>query len=180
LLTYAQSGIVGAGLGGPTTAIALRKRGIDTQVSEKIPILRDVGEGIAFWPNAVKVLRKLSLDERLAVISLTNIDGAIRRGNGNYGHPSSQTTHSTFWSAQLATTTSCLSTQLEVAAALKTYETRRIKRTTPIVLSSRRIGAFAQVENALVCTLRDTAVRLTPDSVTYRSLEPVISYTSPY
>jgi len=369
--------IIGAGIGGLTAAIALRQRGIDAQVFEKTPTLHDVGAGIALWPNAVKVLRKLGLDEHLAAISLTNVDGAIRRSTGYYlartlaaelqrrfgggmvilhrkdllevlagtvGHDNihfdhalsnlsvsenvatfangfavkadafigadglhsvvrSQLGHTdqpvysgytawravvsfprsgfvpaetwgrgkrfgafpvqgdrVYWFATCNATAgernppdgaqahllslfkgwhepiealiraaddacilrndiydrdpsptwgqgrvtllgdaahpmtpnlgqgacqaiedawqlaACLSTQSDVAAALNSYETRRIKRTTPILLSSRRIGAFAQLENSLLCTLRDTAVRLTPDSVTYRSLESVIGY----
>ena len=371
--------IIGAGIGGLTAAIALRKRGIDAQVYEKTQILRDVGAGIALWPNAVKVLRKLGLGEHLDAISLTNIDGAIRRSNGDYlvrtsaaelqrrfggggailhrrdllevlatnvgydnihfdhalsnlaigentaifansvavkadafvgadglhsivrsqiGH-TDQPVYSgytawravvpfprsafvpaetwgrgkrfgafpvqgerVYWFATCNTSAgernpscgsqshllslfegwhepiealiraaddafilrndiydrdpqptwsrgrvtllgdaahpmtpnlgqgacqaiedawelaACLANQPDVTAAMKTYEIRRIKRTNPIVRSSRRIGAFAQLENPFGCALRDLAVRLTPDSITYRSLEPVIGYES--
>ena len=51
--------IVGAGIGGLTTAIALRRAGIDAIVLEQAPELREVGAGISLWPNAIKALRRL-------------------------------------------------------------------------------------------------------------------------
>jgi 2-polyprenyl-6-methoxyphenol hydroxylase-like FAD-dependent oxidoreductase len=76
--------IIGGGIGGLTAAIALRSRGIDAQVHEKSAVLRDVGAGIALWPNAVKALRKLGLGDLLRSISLQNVDGAVRRWDGTF------------------------------------------------------------------------------------------------
>lgn len=76
--------IIGGGIGGLTAAIALRKRGIDAQVYEQSPALRDVGAGISLWPNAVKALRKLGLEDLLRAISLTGTDGALRRWDGTF------------------------------------------------------------------------------------------------
>ena len=55
--------IVGAGIGGLTAAIALKRRGWDVAVYERAPELREVGAGITLWTNAVKVLRKLGVGE---------------------------------------------------------------------------------------------------------------------
>ncbi|HEV8145357.1 MAG TPA: FAD-dependent monooxygenase [Bryobacteraceae bacterium] len=74
--------IIGGGIGGLTGAVALRKKGIDAEVYEKSPELREVGAGISLWPNAVKALRKLGLGDALDAISLVNQDGAVRRWNG--------------------------------------------------------------------------------------------------
>jgi 2-polyprenyl-6-methoxyphenol hydroxylase-like FAD-dependent oxidoreductase len=74
--------IVGGGIGGLTAAIALRRKGIEADVHERSPILREVGAGISLWPNAVKALVQLGLGERLHSISRRNADFTVRRWNG--------------------------------------------------------------------------------------------------
>jgi 2-polyprenyl-6-methoxyphenol hydroxylase-like FAD-dependent oxidoreductase len=53
--------IIGGGIGGLTTAIALRHFDFEPQVYEQAPALLDVGAAIALWPNAVCVLERLGL-----------------------------------------------------------------------------------------------------------------------
>jgi len=48
--------IVGGGIGGLTTALALRQYGHEPLVLEQTPALRPIGAGISLWPNGVKVL----------------------------------------------------------------------------------------------------------------------------
>ncbi|MDQ4121466.1 MAG: FAD-dependent monooxygenase [Acidobacteriota bacterium] len=55
--------IVGAGIGGLATAIALRQAGFDTAIYENAPVLRGIGAGITLWSNATAVLEKLGLLE---------------------------------------------------------------------------------------------------------------------
>jgi 2-polyprenyl-6-methoxyphenol hydroxylase-like FAD-dependent oxidoreductase len=57
--------IVGAGIGGLTTLIALRRAGIEAEVYERAPDLRSiqVGYGIHLWSNAMKALRSLGVAE---------------------------------------------------------------------------------------------------------------------
>lgn len=57
--------IAGAGIGGLTTAIALRAIGVDARVYEQAGQLARVGAGIQQSPNAVRVLRRLGIAERL-------------------------------------------------------------------------------------------------------------------
>jgi salicylate hydroxylase len=61
--------IVGAGLGGLTTAIALIKRGFDVTVYEHSATISEIGAGVQLSPNAMKVLRALDLEEKFAEIS---------------------------------------------------------------------------------------------------------------
>jgi 2-polyprenyl-6-methoxyphenol hydroxylase-like FAD-dependent oxidoreductase len=57
--------IIGGGIGGLTSAIALRHFGFEPQVYEQAPALLDIGAAIAIWPNAMRVLRKLSIAEAI-------------------------------------------------------------------------------------------------------------------
>ncbi|NEQ36852.1 MAG: NAD(P)-binding protein [Okeania sp. SIO3I5] len=59
--------IIGGGIGGLATAIALRKQGIDAHVYEKARELRPVGAGLSLNPNGLKALEaiKPSLVEQL-------------------------------------------------------------------------------------------------------------------
>ena len=57
--------IIGGGIGGLTTAIALRQFGFEPQVYEQAPALLDVGAAIAIWPNAMRVLQRLKLADDL-------------------------------------------------------------------------------------------------------------------
>lgn len=57
--------IVGAGIGGLAAAATLRQIGHDVAVYEQARAFTRVGAGIQQSPNAVKVLRKLGLAERL-------------------------------------------------------------------------------------------------------------------
>jgi len=57
--------IIGGGIGGLTTALALRKFGFEPDVFEQAPDLLDVGAAILMWPNAMRVLHRLGLAETI-------------------------------------------------------------------------------------------------------------------
>ena len=61
--------IIGAGLGGLTLALLLRRRGVVAEVLEQAPELREVGAAIALAANATRVLADLNLGDRLAELS---------------------------------------------------------------------------------------------------------------
>src|SRR5215831_2097064 len=54
--------IIGAGIGGLATAVALRRVGIETLVIERANSIREVGAGLSIWSNAENALRELGLD----------------------------------------------------------------------------------------------------------------------
>src|SRR5919197_4101153 len=51
--------VIGAGIGGLTTGIAMRHAGFDVTVYEKMPELREVGSGLTLWTNAMRALKKV-------------------------------------------------------------------------------------------------------------------------
>jgi 2-polyprenyl-6-methoxyphenol hydroxylase-like FAD-dependent oxidoreductase len=53
--------IVGGGIGGLTTAFALRRIGAEVVILEKTAELREIGAGISIWVNAMEVLAGLGL-----------------------------------------------------------------------------------------------------------------------
>ncbi len=55
--------IIGGGITGLTTALALCKFGIDSKVYERAPVLSEVGAGIWIQPNGLKVLDWLGLGD---------------------------------------------------------------------------------------------------------------------
>jgi salicylate hydroxylase len=57
--------IIGGGIGGLTTALALLHRGLDVTVYEQAPVLREVGAGVQIGPNGTHVLYALGLEEPL-------------------------------------------------------------------------------------------------------------------
>ncbi|WP_026462409.1 FAD-dependent monooxygenase [Adhaeribacter aquaticus] len=60
-----KTGIIGAGIAGLSTAIALRQIGIEPVIYEAASELKPVGAGIVLAANAMKVFRKLGIAEDL-------------------------------------------------------------------------------------------------------------------
>ncbi|MFL5043563.1 MAG: FAD-dependent monooxygenase [Xanthobacteraceae bacterium] len=61
--------IVGGGIGGLTAALALLRRGIDVDVYEQAPELKEVGAGVQISSNGTRVLYALGLQEAVERIS---------------------------------------------------------------------------------------------------------------
>lgn len=95
--------IIGAGIGGLTTAIALRQRGIAYEIYEAAPGNRPVGAGIMLGANAIRVYERLGIGEEIKGVAtlaghiyIRNCRGAIlqtisnaevkrKYGAGTYG-----------------------------------------------------------------------------------------------
>jgi FAD-dependent urate hydroxylase len=60
--------IIGAGIGGLTTGIAMKQAGYRVEIYDRVAELRPAGAGISLWSNGVKVLNRLGLGEKLAAI----------------------------------------------------------------------------------------------------------------
>jgi salicylate hydroxylase len=61
--------VVGAGIGGLTTAISLLQAGFDVQVYEQSRLLSELGAGINIGPNASRLLIRLGLGEECARVA---------------------------------------------------------------------------------------------------------------
>jgi len=75
-------GIIGGGIGGIATAVALHQIGIDVSVYEREDQLREVGAGMMLWPNATRVLRELGLLEQVMARSGRNTHFLVRKSTG--------------------------------------------------------------------------------------------------
>jgi len=71
--------VLGAGIGGLTTALALRRVGIAAQVFEQAPELREVGAGIQMSPNGTRLLERLGLAEPLRRVAVRPVALEMRR-----------------------------------------------------------------------------------------------------
>jgi salicylate hydroxylase len=73
--------IVGGGIGGLTAALALLKRGIDVDVYEQAPELRELGAGVQVSANGTRILHALGLKEALEKVQVLPAGKAIRLWN---------------------------------------------------------------------------------------------------
>ncbi len=62
--------VIGAGIGGLTAALALRRTGVDVRVYEQASELREVGAGIQLSPNATRILHRLGLADGLGRVGV--------------------------------------------------------------------------------------------------------------
>ena len=73
--------IVGGGIGGLAAALALLRRGIDVDVYEQAPELRELGAGVQISANGTRVLHALGLKEALENVQVLPAGKAIRLWN---------------------------------------------------------------------------------------------------
>ena len=75
--------IIGGGIGGLTTAIALRRAGIDALVCERVAELREIGAGLSLWANALKAFDQLGLAEPIRRLRVADLNGGLRSWRGD-------------------------------------------------------------------------------------------------
>jgi salicylate hydroxylase len=71
--------IIGAGIGGLTAALTLRRAGIEVEVFEQAAVLREIGAGIQISPNASRVLGRLGLANSMREYGVRPLAVQIRR-----------------------------------------------------------------------------------------------------
>ena len=70
--------IVGGGIGGLTAALALMRRGIDVEVYEQAPELKELGAGVQISSNGTRVLYALGLGETIERVGVVVAGKEIR------------------------------------------------------------------------------------------------------
>jgi 2-polyprenyl-6-methoxyphenol hydroxylase-like FAD-dependent oxidoreductase len=74
--------IVGAGIGGLTCGIGLRRAGADVEIVERATELAGIGAGISLWPNALAALDEVGIGAAVAAVGIEFATGNIRRPSG--------------------------------------------------------------------------------------------------
>lgn len=74
--------IIGGGVGGLCTAIALQKIGIEATVYERAGTFGDVGSGLSLWANAISALRRLGPADGVIAAGAKIHHGQIRTRTG--------------------------------------------------------------------------------------------------
>lgn len=73
--------IIGAGIAGLSTAIALTRHGIDFELYERAEKLAEVGAGISLWANALDVLDRLGVPIHKISQPLSQTELRLQRGH---------------------------------------------------------------------------------------------------
>jgi 2-polyprenyl-6-methoxyphenol hydroxylase-like FAD-dependent oxidoreductase len=83
--------VVGAGIGGLTTALALRDAGIETAVFERAVSLRELeaGHGLSLWPNGTRALGKVGALAAVEAVAapIERMEFRDKRGRAIVDHP---------------------------------------------------------------------------------------------
>ena len=74
--------LIGGGIGGAATALALHQQGFEPVVYERVKELKEVGAGIALWANATHVLKKLDLLEEAKEVGVLTTNYQFNSQNG--------------------------------------------------------------------------------------------------
>ncbi|TWH21824.1 2-polyprenyl-6-methoxyphenol hydroxylase-like FAD-dependent oxidoreductase [Prauserella rugosa] len=76
--------VVGGGIAGLATAVALQRRSWQVTVLERKPSISEIGAGITLWPNALRALDALDLGDRVRRLGLVQGSGGIRDSRGRW------------------------------------------------------------------------------------------------
>ena len=75
--------IIGGGIGGLTTAIALQQRGIHAQIYEAAPEIREAGAGLWVAANAINVLERLGIATEIKAVGNQLLYAGLADHKGN-------------------------------------------------------------------------------------------------
>ena len=74
--------IVGGGIGGIVTAVALVRAGVDVQMYEQAQQLAEVGAGVSLAPNGLRMLERLGVGEGIERMGARYVSAQLRLSNG--------------------------------------------------------------------------------------------------
>jgi 2-polyprenyl-6-methoxyphenol hydroxylase-like FAD-dependent oxidoreductase len=81
-MTRQHAIIIGAGIGGLATGIALQRAGWSVSIHERAAELRPVGAGLSLWANAVHALDRLGVRQQLQALMAPPAEGGIYTWRG--------------------------------------------------------------------------------------------------
>ncbi|MEC3918575.1 FAD-dependent oxidoreductase [Nocardia sp. CDC160] len=76
--------VVGGGIGGLATAIALIRRGWQVEVLERAAEFGEAGSGISLWANGIRAMDALGLGDAVRAAGLVETEGGIRDRAGRW------------------------------------------------------------------------------------------------
>src|SRR3954465_78528 len=86
--------VIGAGIGGLSAGIALRRAGIDVRILERAPDLAtiQIGYGLHVWPNATRALRDLGVLEAVEAggAAIDRMEHVAPSGRMIISHPAAE------------------------------------------------------------------------------------------
>ncbi|MFI6507068.1 FAD-dependent monooxygenase [Streptosporangium sp. NPDC050855] len=80
----AHAVVIGAGIGGLTAAVALRRRGWEVTVFERAASLEPVGSGLGIAANALRALDTIGAGDDIRALSAVQGTGGFRRSDGRW------------------------------------------------------------------------------------------------
>ncbi|MES2512176.1 MAG: flavin-dependent oxidoreductase [Pseudomonadota bacterium] len=76
--------IVGGGIGGLGLALALKQRGLDCDVYETVPEVKELGVGITLLPHAMRELAALGVQDKLEAVAIENLESVFFNRYGQF------------------------------------------------------------------------------------------------
>ena len=76
--------IIGGGISGLAAGIALARRGLEPQIYEQAPELKEVGAGVTLWANAFRALESIGLAGKVLQLAGDFTGGGVKRRDGTW------------------------------------------------------------------------------------------------
>jgi 2-polyprenyl-6-methoxyphenol hydroxylase-like FAD-dependent oxidoreductase len=76
--------IIGGGIGGLTTAVALARRGLGIEVYEQAPELKEVGAGVGLWVNTLWAVEPIGLADAVLQLGERVARQGVKRPDGTW------------------------------------------------------------------------------------------------
>jgi 2-polyprenyl-6-methoxyphenol hydroxylase-like FAD-dependent oxidoreductase len=74
--------VIGAGIAGLTAAVALARKGLEVEVYEQAPELKEVGAGLGLWGNAFRALRAIGLADEVVRLGGAPAGSGVQNPDG--------------------------------------------------------------------------------------------------
>jgi len=74
--------VVGAGIGGLASAVALHQAGIDVTVVEQASQISEIGAALSLWPNAIAACEAIGVANAIRKVASPELGGGVNAPNG--------------------------------------------------------------------------------------------------